>query len=194
MLCSAVFQPIFASLTSFGQKHTILGALTFFTTGSIICALAKNATTLIAGRCLQGMGGGGLIILTYIVMAHLFSLEQRSQYTSLIGIIWTIGTICGPLIGGGFAGIGWVSAVDLSTVYAGMLTVQRWIFWLNLPFAAFTYILVICFMNIENKSQESVGSRLKRIDWVGCLLLSVALTLILIAISWVCLFSLAHRI
>lgn len=73
-----------------------------------MCALAHNAAVLIAGRCLQGCGGGGLIILTYVVMASLFSLEKRSQYTSVIGMIWTVGTVCGPVIGGGFAEISWV--------------------------------------------------------------------------------------
>lgn len=76
-----------------------------------MCALANNAAILIAGRCLQGCGGGGLIILTYVVMASLFSLEQRSQYTSVIGMIWTVGTVCGPVIGGGFAESSWVSCV-----------------------------------------------------------------------------------
>jgi MFS family permease len=109
MLCSAVFQPLFALLALFGQKLTILSALAFFTVGSLTCALAHNAATLVAGRCIQGIGGGGLIILTYVLMAHLFTLQERAKYTSIIGLIWTVGTICGPVIGGGFAEVSWAS-------------------------------------------------------------------------------------
>jgi MFS family permease len=108
VLCSAVFQPIFASIAAFGHKTSIVIALTFFTCGSLVCALARSAAMLIAGRCLQGTGGGGLIILTYVIMAHLFTLQERSKYTSIIGLIWTVGTVFGPLIGGGFAQVDWV--------------------------------------------------------------------------------------
>jgi MFS family permease len=100
---------MFASLSAFGHKFAIIFALTCFTCGSLVCALARNAATLIAGRCVQGMGGGGLIILTYVIMAHLFTLQERSKYTSIIGLIWTFGTVFGPLIGGGFAEFHWVS-------------------------------------------------------------------------------------
>lgn len=108
VLCSAVFQPIFANLSSFGHKPAILLALTLFTTGSLICALARNAAALLSGRCIQGVGAGGLIILTYVVMAHLYTLQERAKYTSIIGLIWTVGTIFGPLIGGGLAEASWV--------------------------------------------------------------------------------------
>ncbi|RDI78683.1 hypothetical protein Vi05172_g11253 [Venturia inaequalis] len=167
VLCSAVFQPIFASITAFGQRFAILLALSFFTVGSIVCALSHNVATLIAGRCLQGCGGGGLIILTYVVMASLFNLEQRSQYTSVIGMVWTVGTVCGPVIGGGFAEVSW-----------------RGIFWLNVPLAAISFFLVVFYMHIEQKPPESIMARLKKIDWLGCFLLSTSLTLITMSISW----------
>jgi MFS family permease len=128
VLCSAVFQPIFASMTAFGHKTSIIIALTFFACGSLVCALARSVAMLIAGRCLQGIGGGGLIILTYVIMAHLFTLQERSKYTSIIGLIWTVGTVFGPLIGGGFAQINWVSSTNCDCCHSSCLHPLAWHF------------------------------------------------------------------
>jgi len=117
VLCSAVVQPIFASFAVVSQRNTVLVALTFFTVGSLISALAKNITTLIAGRCVQGMGGSGLMVFTYVVMAHLFHLEQRSRYMSIIGLIWTVGITVGPMVSGGFVIVSWVSISGETKVF-----------------------------------------------------------------------------
>lgn len=103
MLCSAVFQPVFTSLCSLGRKTLVLVALTLFSIGTIINALAHNVGTLIGGRCIQGTGGGGLLVLTYVVMADLFPLEQRSRLYALVSIMWLVGSIIGPVTGGAFA-------------------------------------------------------------------------------------------
>lgn len=109
MLCSAVFQPVFTSLCSLGRKVTVLIALSLFTVGTIINALAHNVGTLIGGRCIQGIGGGGLLVLTYVVMADLFPLERRSRLYAVVSIMWLVGSIIGPVTGGGFAyNISWV--------------------------------------------------------------------------------------
>jgi len=65
----------------------------------------------------QGIGGGGLLVLTYVVMADLFPLEQRSKLYALVSIVWLVGSIVGPVTGGGFAyNVSWVSRSD-STIY-----------------------------------------------------------------------------
>ena len=109
MLCSAVFQPVFTSLCVLGRKASVLVALTLFVIGSIINAVAANIGTLIGGRCIQGVGGGGLLVLTYVLMADLFPLEQRSRLYGLVSIMWLVGSITGPVAGGGFAyDVSWV--------------------------------------------------------------------------------------
>lgn len=112
VLCSAVFQPVFASVAALGRKLALFIALTFFAIGSLVCAVAHNIATLLAGRCLQGVGAGGIIVLTYVLMADLFDLQQRSKFITVIGLTWTIGTITGPVVGGGFTqNVSWVSCL-----------------------------------------------------------------------------------
>ncbi|KIW07971.1 uncharacterized protein PV09_01870 [Verruconis gallopava] len=167
VLCSAVVQPIFASLSLVHEQYTVLTALTSFTVGSLVAALAKDIAVLIAGRCIQGIGGGGLMVTTWVVLARLFNLEQRSRYYSLVGLVWTVCTILGPLIGGGFALVSW-----------------RWIFWINLPLAAICYVLIILFLKFDNKSEKSLMARLGAVDWTGNIVFAVSIALILLAISW----------
>src|ERR1700743_3439226 len=109
-LCSAIFQPIFATVASVGRKVTILVPIGLFALGSILCAVAHNVATLLAGRCIQGMGAGGIIVLTYVLLSDMYTLEQRSKMLSVIGLMWMFGTCLGPVIGGGFTkSVSWVS-------------------------------------------------------------------------------------
>jgi len=72
LLCSTVFQPTYASFSNiFGRRPILIIALTFFTAGSLIGALADNFTVLLIGRSIQGVGGGGIISLCEIVMTDI---------------------------------------------------------------------------------------------------------------------------
>jgi MFS family permease len=110
LLCSTIFQPSFASFSHiFGRKPMILTALVFFLLGAIICAVAKDFATLLVGRSLQGIGGGGLIALTEIVVTDLVPLRMRGQWFGIISGMWAIGSVSGPVIGGALAQNGaWV--------------------------------------------------------------------------------------
>ncbi|KAL9021021.1 MAG: hypothetical protein Q9180_008623 [Flavoplaca navasiana] len=104
LLCSTIFQPSFASFSHiFGRKPMILTALVFFLIGAIVAAVARNFAVLLAGRSLQGIGGGGLIALTEIVVADLVPLRLRGQWFGLISAMWALGSVSGPIIGGAFA-------------------------------------------------------------------------------------------
>lgn len=87
----------------------ILTGLVFFLIGAIVAAVANNFTTLLVGRSLQGVGGGGLIALTEIVVTDLVPLRMRGQWFGIISGMWAIGSVSGPVIGGAFAqNINWV--------------------------------------------------------------------------------------
>lgn len=73
----------------------LLTALSFFTAGSIITSLALNFTVLLIGRCVQGIGGGGLIALTYVIVTDMVSLRDRGKWFGLISLQWAIGSITG---------------------------------------------------------------------------------------------------
>ena len=95
---------------AFGRKPTILLALTLFTIGTIVCGSARSIAALLAGRTIQGIGGGGLLTMTYVVIAELFVLGGRPKAMMIISLVWLVGTAAGPVLGGGFTTIGlWVS-------------------------------------------------------------------------------------
>lgn len=80
-LSSAIFQPLVASYSHiFGRKPLILSSLVFFLIGTIICSVAKNAAALLAGRVVQGSGGGGIIAMVDILISDLIPLRQRAAY------------------------------------------------------------------------------------------------------------------
>jgi MFS family permease len=105
-LACAVFQPFIAALSDiFGRRELLLPSLLFFTVGSIICAVAQKFAVLLAGRCIQGIGGGGVIVGAQIIFADIIPLRQRPKWFSLVLIAWAIGTVLGPLIGGLFVSL-----------------------------------------------------------------------------------------
>lgn len=73
-----------------------------FLVGSLICALAKNLPMIIAGRAVQGIGGGGIIILANISVSDLFSMRDRPMYYGIFGATWAIAGALGPIVGGAF--------------------------------------------------------------------------------------------
>lgn len=118
LLCSTVFQPNFASFSHiFGRKPMIFTGLVFFLVGVIVAALAKDFATLLVGRSIQGIGGGGLIALTEIVVTDLVPLRLRGQWFGIISGMWALGSVSGPVIGGAFAqNVTWVGySIDLKS-------------------------------------------------------------------------------
>lgn len=115
LLTSTVFQPSWASFSHIlGRQSILLFALSLFTIGAIIASAANNFTLLLVGRSIQGIGGGGLTALTYIIVTDMVTLRDRGKWFSVISLQWAIGSVTGPVIGGVFT--------EKST--------WRWIFWL----------------------------------------------------------------
>ncbi|CAO1598150.1 hypothetical protein XANCAGTX0491_001922 [Xanthoria calcicola] len=168
LLCSTIFQPSFASFSHiFGRKPMILTGLVFFLIGSIVAAVAKDFAVLLAGRSLQGIGGGGLIALTEIVVADLVPLRLRGQWFGLISAMWALGSVTGPIIGGAFAqAANW-----------------RWIFWINLPFIGVAFVFIPLFLKLAFKP-SSLTAQLARVDWFGSFLFIASTTAFLIPITW----------
>lgn len=95
-------------------------ALVFFLAGSILAAVSQNFTHLLVGRSLQGVGGGGIIALSEIVVTDIVPLRLRGQYFGIISAMWSLGSVLGPVLGGGFAeDVSWVGNIFLyTTLYA----------------------------------------------------------------------------
>lgn len=93
---------------SFDTKSTFLGALGIFEVGSLIGALAPASGILIFGRALQGLGSAGILTGSFVVGTHSVRIQKRPILFAAVGILYSVGALCGPLLGGAFTDtIGW---------------------------------------------------------------------------------------
>ena len=103
LLASSASIPSWGKVSDiFGRKPMLLLANIIFMVGSLVCALATSIGMLIAGRAIQGLGAGGLVILVNIVIGDLFPLRIRGGFYAIIGAVWAIASAIGPIIGGSF--------------------------------------------------------------------------------------------
>ena len=111
LLCCAVLQPIIGSFsTIFGRRIILTGSVLFFLAGCLGCALAKNFLAILICRSIQGAGGGGIVVMTEIVVCDMIPLRLRGEWFGLLGGMYAVGTVLGPMIGGAFAQyVTWVS-------------------------------------------------------------------------------------
>ena len=109
-------QPSYASFSHiFGRKAMVLVALVLFTVGAILAALSKNFTVMLVARSIQGVGGGGVITLTEIIVTDLVPLRERGKWFGFISMMWALGSVSGPLLGGGFSEkVSWVCFIGLN--------------------------------------------------------------------------------
>lgn len=145
----------------------MLSSLTVFTVGTIVAAVAKHIETLLVGRTLQGLGSGGILALTYVIMTDLVSLRERGKWFGFISLSWAIGSILGPPVGGALVEVSW-----------------PWLFWINLPFCAIAYVGVPLTMRIKRKETRSAKEKLKEFDWIGTIIFVGSLTSFLMPMSW----------
>jgi MFS family permease len=141
--------------------------MVIFTIGTIIASVANNSATLLVGRSVQGIGGGGIVALTYVIVTDIVTLRERGKWFSLISLQWAIGSVTGPVIGGACA--------EKSN--------WRWIFWLNFPFMIIAFVALPICLRLNHKV-GSVFEKLKKFDWIGSCLFVASLTSFLIPLSW----------
>ncbi|KAJ5109081.1 hypothetical protein N7456_005756 [Penicillium angulare] len=168
LVASCVVQPVF-SLSSdiFGRKIILMFAVTAFTVGSILAAIAKGWTVLLLGRSIQGVGGGGLLTLTEILIADLIPLRERGKWFSIKSGSQAFGTVTGPLIGGAFT----------------QTSSWRWIFWFNVPFTGIGLVLIPIFLKLD-RAPVSILKELAKVDYVGSVISVASLTSFLIPMTW----------
>lgn len=134
----------------FGRKPMLLLANIVFMVGSLVAALSNSIGMLIAARAVQGIGGGGLIILVNIVIGDLFSLRSRGAFYGLIGGVWAIASSIGPIIGGAFT----------------QHVTWRWCFYINLPLDGIAFFILLFFLDLKTPRTPFMEG-LKAIDWIG---------------------------
>lgn len=168
MLCVVITQPLYTTISdTFGRKPPLYFAFLLFAVGSLTFALSQSMTMIIAGRVLQGLGGGGLDLLGEIIVADITTLQERSLYLGLMALPIALGTILGPTIGALFSSfISW-----------------RWIGWINLPLLGVAFPLVLFFLRTRQIDTPFIAS-VKRLDWGGMFLSLAGITVFVVPLSW----------
>ncbi|PYI00385.1 MFS general substrate transporter [Aspergillus sclerotiicarbonarius CBS 121057] len=168
LLCSTVFQPFTAALSDiFGRRPVILLSIGFFFAGSLTAGLAHSFTTILTGRCIQGVGGGGIAVLSEVLITDLVPLRLRGNYYGVLSAMYSLGSVLGPILGGGFSEkVTW-----------------RWIFYINFPFIAIATICVLFFFRLPTPP-GSLPQKLLQIDYTGTFLFVSSLSSFLIPLSW----------
>jgi EmrB/QacA subfamily drug resistance transporter len=162
LLSSTVVAPIYGKLGDlYGRKIVLQVAIVIFLVGAVLSAMATDMTFLIAARAIQGLGGGGLMVVAMTVVADIIPPRQRGRVQGLFGAVFGVATVVGPLLGGFIVEhISW-----------------QWIFLINLPLG----ILALLVIAVALKPR---AERVKHsIDYMGSVLLSGGLTAFVLATS-----------
>ena len=155
LLASTVVGPLYGKLGDlYGRKRVLQVALVVFLVGSALCGLAQTMPQLIAFRAVQGLGGGGLIVVAMAVVGDLVAPRDRGRYQGLFGAVFGVAVVAGPLLGGFFVdNLSW-----------------RWIFYINLPLGAVALaVIAIAFQSRQVTERH-------RIDWLGTIVLAAGLS------------------
>lgn len=160
--------PSTALMANLGDRHgrrpVFLASVALFAAGSLLIALAPNFATLLAGRALQGLGGGGIIPTASAVIGDAVPPAQRGRALGLIGATYGMAFVLGPPLAG-----------LLMT-----LASWHWIFLLNLPIAAL--VLVLGWRALPRKA-STAGARLPPLDWAGIVLVVLLLGCLVLGIT-----------
>ncbi|QYR17896.1 MFS transporter [Corynebacterium glutamicum] len=164
LLGQTISLPIFGKLgDQFGRKYLFMFAIALFVVGSIIGALAQNMTTLIVARALQGIAGGGLMILSQAITADVTTARERAKYMGIMGSVFGLSSILGPLLGGWFTdGPGW-----------------RWGLWLNVPIGIIALVAIAVLLKLPARERGKVS-----VDWLGSIFMAIATTAFVLAVTW----------
>jgi Arabinose efflux permease len=156
VLANLIGTPLMAKLSdNFGRRAIYLADVALFAIGSavvIASGLAGGFVLLLVGRAIQGFGAGGIFPVASAVIGDTFPAEKRGSALGLIGAVFGIAFVIGPILGGVLLLAGW-----------------QWLFVINLPIAA--VVMVLAWRELPHERHAEAGS----FDWLGMALLAVAL-------------------
>ncbi|MEK6342328.1 MAG: MDR family MFS transporter [Curtobacterium sp.] len=151
LLASTVVMPIYGKFGDvIGRRNLFLVAIALFTLASLGCAMSTDFWQFVVFRALQGLGGGGLMILSQAIIADIVPASERGKYLGPLGAIFGLSAVGGPLLGGFF--------VDHMT--------WHWAFWINIPVGIAAFAVAWFALTLPSKKAT------RRIDGLGVLLLS----------------------
>ncbi|ROO86943.1 EmrB/QacA subfamily drug resistance transporter [Actinocorallia herbida] len=163
LLASTAVTPLWGKLGDmFGRKTLYLVSTTVFLIASAACGLAQGLPELIGARVLQGLGGGGMIVLTFALVGDIVAAEERGRYQAMFGSVYGVASIVGPLLGGVFTDrLSW-----------------RWAFLVNLPVGVIALVIAV-------RVLPAAGGGVKaRIDYAGATVLAAIATGLVLVTSF----------
>ncbi|KAB1656896.1 MFS transporter [Pseudoclavibacter chungangensis] len=164
ILASTIVMPIYGKLSDlFGRRPLLVTAILLFMAGSVIGALAQSIEVLVVARVVQGLGGGGLMILSQAAIADVVPARERGKYMGIMGGVFAFSSVAGPLLGGWLTeGPGW-----------------RWVFWFNLPLGLAALLGAIFLLRLPKRRRHDA-----RVDLLGMIVLAAATTAIVLVSIW----------
>lgn len=163
LLTSTASVPLYGKISDlYGRKIVFQFAIVMFLLGSVVSGAAQNILTLIVARGIQGVGGGGLMSLSMIIIADIVSPRERGRYQGYTGAVFATASVAGPLLGGFFTdSLSW-----------------RWIFYINLPLGLLALVVTSSVLNLPFVRREH------KVDYLGAALLVAGVSALLLVTIW----------
>jgi MFS family permease len=168
LLTSTASTPLYGKISDlYGRRIVFQFAIVTFLIGSFLAGAATDMTQLIATRALQGLGAGGLMALTFVIIGDIVPPRERGRYQGYFGAVWGLSSVAGPLLGGFFSGQDKILGI----------TCWRWIFYINIPFGIAALVITSAVLHIPRVKREH------SIDYVGALLMVASVSSTLLCVS-----------
>lgn len=183
LLASTTMIPIVSKLSDqFGRKWFLSAGVVIFLAGSMLSGMSQSMNQLIAFRAIQGIGAGTGIALVFTAVGDVFAPAERARWQGIFSGVYGFSSVVGPTLGG------WLT--DHGPLLGNIVTDTtrwRWVFYINLPVGIIALLALLIYLptRLSQPSNEYRGwAAIKRIDFLGALLASVATVCLLLGLSW----------
>ncbi|HXH97347.1 MAG TPA: MDR family MFS transporter [Gaiellaceae bacterium] len=163
LLASTISTPLYGKLGDMiGRKPVFLAAILIFLAGSMLAGLSQSMGELIGFRALQGIGAGGLMVGAQAIIGDIVPPRERGRYMGVIGSVFAVASVAGPLLGGFFVdNLSW-----------------RWVFYVNMPVGALAIAIVVTRLHLHTPHKRH------RVDYLGAAVLSGGVGSLIMLTTW----------